>query len=110
MSAHRIGVTVLAAVGALCAGEACAQQTVRELMDAGGRMAAPAELRALLGLGPAQPGVPAAPGSAPRASIDEAGRGCVDGDCRYYWRTADGRWLVSTSPDTAAPLSPRRAP
>ena len=121
MTAARAGVALLAAVlAAALAGEAAAQQTVRELMDAGGRMARPDELRGLLGAGPATgaSGATASQGaqggatmaaSATGPRIDEAGRGCVDGDCRYYWRAADGRWFVSSSPDTAAPVSPKPA-
>ncbi|MFM1990118.1 MAG: hypothetical protein RJA99_3075 [Pseudomonadota bacterium] len=101
-----VAAAALGTLAGLHAGEAAAQQTVRELMDGGGRMASPAELRGLLGIAPG----PAAGVAATGPRVDEAGRGCVDGDCRYYWRTADGRWFVSGSPDTAAPVSPRRAP
>jgi hypothetical protein len=108
-------------LAAAFAGGAAAQQTVRELMDGGGRMASAAELRTLLGLAPAPgaprgaPGAgsqvaPSGAGNATATRIDEAGRGCIAGDCRWYWRTQDGRWFVSSSPDLAAPISPGRAP
>ncbi|MEI7447229.1 MAG: hypothetical protein WCK28_20245, partial [Burkholderiales bacterium] len=78
MNAPRVARALLAALGTALAGEAGAQQTVRELMDAGGRMAAPAELRALLGAastaGPAAGGATgggAAGGASSAARVDE---------------------------------------